>query len=480
MISQSYFRILSAMLLVTQTCAFSMGKIAAQVGCQVAANMAKQGACFAWARVKAMRGIDIESLAATSRLAETASEQLWPTFVKDSAHLAPETVPASILDRVDRLKRGDYSWPTCKPTLFVGPPGTGKTERPRYVAHETGCPLVCDSASSLYGARKNLATELIRSLFKRARYRTLATTTMNCLKKIGSLITLRGWCARKPSIIHIEEFNGLGLATRFVAQSSDDRDLERERANAFNRLIWELNRNPHNSGMPEELRNWSRDLPANHIMRILIDIEPHLPMVIPNYSCPPATLDEKSLTFCFYKWIIRKWICGYVRSNKKPVEEKNIARLLTDDTIIPVMWAYQHHKCPSLSRWSLPIWFLSQSCRFSNWLAANDPTDALVIATTNAATDHLDPRVKRLFDIIEVRQPGASACKQILEYHARGKPFDQDVHLTEVAARLEGSSPDCIAHVIRYAALHAAADGRTSMSNADINYAYEKLCSRDV
>lgn len=480
MIVQSYRRAIAIIVCITQTSLFSMNgissstsKIVVQIGSQVAVGFAKDCARYAWSRIKAIRGIDVESIAAASRLTETASDQLLPHYTNYPAHLAPETVSPIIKSRIQRLNSGDYSWPTCKPILFVGPPGTGKTENPKYVSYQSRCPLVCESASSLYGGRKNLATELIYSLFKRARYRSLTTSLGNFFKKIASWITLHGWIARKPSIIHVEEFNGLALAVRPAGTNSHDHTLESERSNAFNRFLWELNNNPHNLNMPVAVRDWSKDVPVNHIMRILLDIEPHLATVIPNYSCPPATINEKSLTFCLYKSRILQWICSSLIKNRKCFHEKEIAQLLTDDAIIPIIYAYWHSKHSSRS---IFMWILFQDFRLSNWLSANDPTDSLVIATTNTDKDHLDPRVKRLFDIIEVKQPDVTVCQQILDFHAQGKQFD-NVNLAELANQLEGFSPDRIAHIIRYAALNAASTGRTRISKSDIDYAYEKLRS---
>ena len=107
----------------------------------------------------------------------------------------------------------------------------------------------------------------------------------------------------------------------------------------------------------------------------------------------------------------------------------------------------------------------------------DNETNVIVIAATNRP-DVLDPALLRpgRFDRrVTVDMPDIEARKEILAVHAKGKPFDEDVKLDEVAKRTPGFSGADLANVLNEGAILAAREDKKKINQRDILSAIEKV-----
>ncbi|MDQ3353676.1 MAG: ATP-dependent zinc metalloprotease FtsH [Actinomycetota bacterium] len=101
----------------------------------------------------------------------------------------------------------------------------------------------------------------------------------------------------------------------------------------------------------------------------------------------------------------------------------------------------------------------------------------VVLAATNRP-DILDTALMRpgRFDRrVAIERPDIKGREGILRIHARGKPFDDDVDIDEVAKRTVGFSGADLANVVNEAALLAARRGDTSIRQSHFFEAIERL-----
>ena len=104
-------------------------------------------------------------------------------------------------------------------------------------------------------------------------------------------------------------------------------------------------------------------------------------------------------------------------------------------------------------------------------------TNIIVIAATNRP-DILDPALLRpgRFDRqVFVGYPDILGREAILRVHARNKKFEQDIDLTTVAKTTQGFTGADLENLLNEAALLAARDNRTLISNQDISDAMIKV-----
>lgn len=248
-----------------------------------------------WNRLLMARGLDGDSMNNDALSAGSASQKRLPAFVTQPVPIAEGTVPPKIQDRIDRLKKGDYSWPACKPLLLAGLPGSGKTQLGRYLAQQTDCPLVYESAAGIFAGIENSGTETIYGLFNRARRRPLLSSFALKYKQLIAWVCRRPQPVRKPAIIVLDEFDAIAQKVDAKEVLAGDRPLEEERDKAFNRLLWEVARNPYKENNPQKLATWLKVLPENHVLRILFQVIPAAVKLMPHYSCPPAGILEKTI-----------------------------------------------------------------------------------------------------------------------------------------------------------------------------------------
>ena len=101
----------------------------------------------------------------------------------------------------------------------------------------------------------------------------------------------------------------------------------------------------------------------------------------------------------------------------------------------------------------------------------------IVMAATNRA-DILDPALTRpgRFDRqIYISSPDVRGREEILRVHAEGKPFDKDVDLKNTARVTTGFTGADLENLLNEAAILAARNNRTKISNEDINNAIVKV-----
>lgn len=101
----------------------------------------------------------------------------------------------------------------------------------------------------------------------------------------------------------------------------------------------------------------------------------------------------------------------------------------------------------------------------------------IVMAATNRA-DVLDTALLRpgRFDRrVTVGLPDFRGRIQILKVHAQGKPFAEDVNLDIVARRTPGFSGAALQNLLNEAAICAARNSKTSITQSDIDSALERI-----
>src|SRR5690625_2829217 len=101
----------------------------------------------------------------------------------------------------------------------------------------------------------------------------------------------------------------------------------------------------------------------------------------------------------------------------------------------------------------------------------------ILIAATNRP-DVLDPALLRpgRFDRqIGVEAPDLAGRKQILQVHARGKPFDDNIDLESMARRTPGFSGADLENVLNEAALLSARNNRRTIDNKSLDEAIDRV-----
>ena len=101
----------------------------------------------------------------------------------------------------------------------------------------------------------------------------------------------------------------------------------------------------------------------------------------------------------------------------------------------------------------------------------------VVLAATNRP-DVLDPALMRpgRFDRkITMELPQKQARLQILRVHTRKKPLADDVNLEQLSSRTIGFSGADLENLVNEAALHAARENKTAISQSDFEYAHDKI-----
>ncbi len=106
------------------------------------------------------------------------------------------------------------------------------------------------------------------------------------------------------------------------------------------------------------------------------------------------------------------------------------------------------------------------------------PNEAAIVMAATNRPDILDPALLRpgRFDRrITVMRPDIKGREEILRVHAKNKPLDADVNLTEVARITPGFTGADLANLLNEAALLAARSNKKSISYADVSEAVFKV-----
>jgi len=105
-------------------------------------------------------------------------------------------------------------------------------------------------------------------------------------------------------------------------------------------------------------------------------------------------------------------------------------------------------------------------------------TDSIVVVAATNRADILDPALLRpgRFDRqVTVGNPDLKGREQILRVHARAVALEPDVELRSIARGTPGFSGADLANLVNEAALLAARAGRSSVANADLDAARDKV-----
>ncbi|MCS7002264.1 MAG: AAA family ATPase, partial [Dehalococcoidia bacterium] len=104
-------------------------------------------------------------------------------------------------------------------------------------------------------------------------------------------------------------------------------------------------------------------------------------------------------------------------------------------------------------------------------------TNVIVVASTNRP-DILDPALLRpgRFDRqVVLDRPDIAGRRQILEVHARGKPFDRTVNLEVIAKQTPGFSGADLANLLNEAAILAARRGKKLIGMSELEEAIDRV-----
>ena len=101
----------------------------------------------------------------------------------------------------------------------------------------------------------------------------------------------------------------------------------------------------------------------------------------------------------------------------------------------------------------------------------------LVVAATNRPTDLDDALVRAgRFDVhVQLYPPDARAREAILRVHCRGKSLEPQVDLAALADLAHGFSGAALASLVNAAAIRAAMEGRSSISEANLSEALDRV-----
>ena len=104
-------------------------------------------------------------------------------------------------------------------------------------------------------------------------------------------------------------------------------------------------------------------------------------------------------------------------------------------------------------------------------------TNVIVLASTNRP-DTLDPALLRSgrFDRkVLVNAPSKEERKEMFEYYLKQKKMDKEINVDSIVNRSSGMVGADIENIVNEAALKAARDNSKKITNADLNYAIEKV-----
>jgi SpoVK/Ycf46/Vps4 family AAA+-type ATPase len=337
----------------------------------------------------------------------------WPSYIQGEVPIAPETVPPEARDRIAALKRGAYQWPACRPILFTGLAGGGKTQLSKYIAKEAQCPYMNTSAAGFLSSKGSSGVETVAEIFKRSRIRSEMSMWWLRLRQLFALLTGQRRPRKKPAIVFIDEFDSIGkpAGSRVL---EGDMNLEVERNKTLARLLWEIAHNEYVQGHLQAQR------------------------------CPPADFPEQ------WSYLVD----GALSRNVVRAKQRGID--LNDE--------YFSEKVLAQEKRSL-LW---------RYFLGRSKAETLVVAATNSSADELDPEVQQWFEIVEVQPFDAVKRRAVIGFHGQNKRFQDPGILDRLAERSDGYSADKLASILNDAALLSAErDG--VIRQADIDQAIEEL-----
>jgi SpoVK/Ycf46/Vps4 family AAA+-type ATPase len=227
--------------------------------------LAKSCVITYWNNYLESHGYDDVSLRESARRAGACSIGT-PCEIQQDVPFAPSTVPELVQQRIDMLRAGNVAWPACRPLLFVGSPGMGKSQLARYIAQQSRCHFLYASAAGFMSSKENAGIETVATLFKRSRIRSEWNAWALRLRKIIAFLLRRPIPQKKPTVVLIDEIDALAQPAHGQVHEGDQL-LEIERIKTLKRLYWELAYSRYAS--EDMLKFVNKCPPANLFERIL-------------------------------------------------------------------------------------------------------------------------------------------------------------------------------------------------------------------
>jgi len=158
--------------------------------------------------------------------------------------IAPETVPdvvkneiISLIKEPERLVAAHaYMW---NGIVFSGAAGIGKTELGVYIARETGCDVLYETASGLVAPAQGSGAASVRELFNRAYKKPLLKRIKDTFKAMLLRLRRKSPVVQKPVILILDEIDAIGQS-RQNQVSELDQAREGERARTLEQLLTEI------------------------------------------------------------------------------------------------------------------------------------------------------------------------------------------------------------------------------------------------
>jgi SpoVK/Ycf46/Vps4 family AAA+-type ATPase len=158
--------------------------------------------------------------------------------------IAPATVPdvvkneiISLIKEPERLVAAHaYMW---NGIVFSGAAGIGKTELGFYIARETGCDVLYETASGLVAPAQGSGAASVRELFNRAYKKPLLKRIKDTFKAMLLRLRRKSPAVQKPVILILDEIDAIGQS-RQNQVSELDQAREGERARTLEQLLTEI------------------------------------------------------------------------------------------------------------------------------------------------------------------------------------------------------------------------------------------------
>jgi SpoVK/Ycf46/Vps4 family AAA+-type ATPase len=158
--------------------------------------------------------------------------------------IAPETVPDVVNNEIITLIRQPerlaaahaYMW---NGILFSGAAGIGKTELGFYIARETGCDVLYETASGLVSPAQGSGAASVRALFNRVYKKSLLKRIKDTFKAMLLRIRRQPPAIQKPVVLVLDEIDAIGQS-RQNQVAEVDQAREGERARTLEQLLTEI------------------------------------------------------------------------------------------------------------------------------------------------------------------------------------------------------------------------------------------------
>lgn len=204
-----------------------------------------------------------------------------PSYVRDQGDIAPSTVPPYISRIIAAIKKPEqvqrFKVHLSKGMLLVGESGTGKTHMGYYLAKETGCRILRQSAAGLIDAAQGTGAASIHSLFERAQTPTWRQWFKEKSHNIVSWIMRRPLLPPKPTIVLLEDIDAIGARRGDVVDAGVRDVREQERVAALELLLTELDGAPQDR--PVFVVGTTRNQRAKRVLEPALIRDGRLPIV---------------------------------------------------------------------------------------------------------------------------------------------------------------------------------------------------------